>query len=640
MTHQGNRSVSAIQGFSEVRMTASPSLGHWNRCPRSIILLLAVLYACTPAVSYVPTGPASLDKGAGCQPDVYPPGQSPPRPTATIGEITVGDTGLTVVCDYEHVLELAKSKACAEGADAVQLLEVKSPSVLSTCYEIRAQFLRYGPGPSQQPSPTPGQYSYRQGDGGAGGIPQVGNPGAPNPCYDALSRSRWDEAIAVCSREIAATPGSFHAYNHRGLAYMQKNELDRALADFNVALKIAPRDPVLFINRGRVHQKKGMPDLALADLRRAETLADSGSGPDDVAIRSSTLFSLGLGYMELNQYDLALHAFRKSNTLAPSALNLGGIGDCYSRQGNHREAALHFMRASEMEPSIAHYHGRLGQEYYWLGRYDEATQAMETGLLKAHNESEKEQISFNLAYTHVAKGDYRRASEILGQRKTLGVQISQGEGGIRVDGVYKGSTADLAGLLPGDLMVEFNGESLRGRTPKEFTDGLERTPFGSTAQIRILRDRGHATKQVIVGVTPRLAGPTPKDPPGSSQARADSPTHPAPSRPTRPSLEIHKVDTKPRPVSPGSAFELAFEFTVTAPSGGSTQVPVEFSYQILDGERVAFESKATQVQASPGVRKSWEVKMNASKNKGRYAVKVLLKHGDRTAEASAPLVIE
>jgi len=105
-------------------MTASSSWGRWNRCRGP---LSSYLRSCTPArrCQLRPDGPCLLDKGrlpTGC----VPAGAITPQATATIGEITVGDTGLTVVCDYEHVLELAKSKACAEGADAVQLLEVKS----------------------------------------------------------------------------------------------------------------------------------------------------------------------------------------------------------------------------------------------------------------------------------------------------------------------------------------------------------------------------------------------------------------------------------------------------------------------------------------------------------------------------------
>ena len=53
------------------------------------------------------------------------------------------------------------------------------------------------------------------------------------------------------------------------LIYASKGELDRALADFNRALEINPRDAFTYINRGNVYNATGDLNQAIADFSRA-----------------------------------------------------------------------------------------------------------------------------------------------------------------------------------------------------------------------------------------------------------------------------------------------------------------------------------------------------------------------------------
>ena len=60
------------------------------------------------------------------------------------------------------------------------------------------------------------------------------------------------------------------AYNNRGIAYQEKGEVDRAIADFTTAIKFNPNDARVYSNRGNAHsEKKGEVDRAIADFRKA-----------------------------------------------------------------------------------------------------------------------------------------------------------------------------------------------------------------------------------------------------------------------------------------------------------------------------------------------------------------------------------
>ncbi len=60
-----------------------------------------------------------------------------------VGEVRIKDSGLTIDCDYETVLNLAKEKARAMGANCLKIYEHKLPSPMSsTCHRIRAKAYR------------------------------------------------------------------------------------------------------------------------------------------------------------------------------------------------------------------------------------------------------------------------------------------------------------------------------------------------------------------------------------------------------------------------------------------------------------------------------------------------------------------
>jgi tetratricopeptide (TPR) repeat protein len=59
------------------------------------------------------------------------------------------------------------------------------------------------------------------------------------------------------------------AYNNRGLAYQEKGEVDRAVADFTTAIKFNPNDARVYNNRGVAYEQKGDKEQAIADFRKA-----------------------------------------------------------------------------------------------------------------------------------------------------------------------------------------------------------------------------------------------------------------------------------------------------------------------------------------------------------------------------------
>src|ERR1700730_17605619 len=95
-------------------------------------------------------------------------------------------------------------------------------------------------------------------------------PAAAGDRSDCRKPGGGDETIAACSRMIAsnALKGAelASAFSNRGVAYKRKGDLDRAIADYDEAIKINPKNGIAFINRGLGYLKKGDLDRTIADL--------------------------------------------------------------------------------------------------------------------------------------------------------------------------------------------------------------------------------------------------------------------------------------------------------------------------------------------------------------------------------------
>ncbi len=78
-----------------------------------------------------------------------------------------------------------------------------------------------------------------------------------------------DRAIADYNEAIRLDPKYAIAYNNRGIAYRAKGDNDRAIADYSEAIRLDPKYAVAFNNRGIAYRAKGDHDRAIADYSEA-----------------------------------------------------------------------------------------------------------------------------------------------------------------------------------------------------------------------------------------------------------------------------------------------------------------------------------------------------------------------------------
>ena len=93
------------------------------------------------------------------------------------------------------------------------------------------------------------------------------------PCVAAAASGDSDDIVAVCGALIdndkTARPDRIKALIARGRAYARKDQLDRAIGDYDAVLKLDPAQADIFNARGELWRKKGDRPRALADFAAA-----------------------------------------------------------------------------------------------------------------------------------------------------------------------------------------------------------------------------------------------------------------------------------------------------------------------------------------------------------------------------------
>jgi tetratricopeptide (TPR) repeat protein len=179
--------------------------------------------------------------------------------------------------------------------------------------------------------------------------------------YDQLRRwcfgfSTDDETIQGCSAVVAGGKESEKytslAYGVRGLVYKGRGILDRAIADFDQALKLQPENFFVLTNRGEAYFQKGEYQHTIADYSDAIRLDRNFSEP---------ISDRGHAFLKLGRLDDALADFNTAIEL--DAINAEAVyGRSLARRakGDQKAADADLAAARRLRSSIVEDMARLG----------------------------------------------------------------------------------------------------------------------------------------------------------------------------------------------------------------------------------------------------------------------------------------
>lgn len=249
--------------------------------------------------------------------------------------------------------------------------------------------------------------------------------GEPLPEAELPERGPWERAaaegtrmtrnqfilisvIAIAIRVLTALiwgPSADEICVQNGAVYLKQGNYDKALAEFDKAIDINPKNADAYAGRGQLHVFEEAYDKAIADYDRVIAL----TGDLQWHIKRGTILLAKDDFEQaLIEYDKGLedpkasddlkkeaywgrgiiykrqHHFAKAIEDISKAIEIGGVrgrvyfnrGLCYYALGGYEEALADFTKAAELTPHIDDYQLYRANVLKKLGRFDEAEEAM------------------------------------------------------------------------------------------------------------------------------------------------------------------------------------------------------------------------------------------------------------------------
>jgi tetratricopeptide (TPR) repeat protein len=158
------------------------------------------------------------------------------------------------------------------------------------------------------------------------------------------NKGQYDRAIADFDQAIRLNPNDADFFRNRGSVYADKKQYDRAIEDFSQAIRLNPNDIAAFVNRGGTYVNKGRFDLAIRDY-------DQGIRLDQM--HTSAFYGRGVAYLMNKEYGHAIEDFGQTVRLDPSfAAAYFARGVAFGALGRKTEAAADFDKARKLDPNL------------------------------------------------------------------------------------------------------------------------------------------------------------------------------------------------------------------------------------------------------------------------------------------------
>jgi lipoprotein NlpI len=173
---------------------------------------------------------------------------------------------------------------------------------------------------------------------------------APAQDGEACARGAGDAGIAACTREIESGkhrgPALAQRYYNRGVGYYQKEDSDRAIADFSEAIRLDPALGPAFVNRSSAYLDKDDADRAIADLTEAIRLNPK---------RAVAFYNRGIAHVVRSDIDRAFTDFNEAIRLDSTDIDrYRWRGNVNFYKGDYDAAASDLARVVLQSPDDAY----------------------------------------------------------------------------------------------------------------------------------------------------------------------------------------------------------------------------------------------------------------------------------------------
>jgi tetratricopeptide (TPR) repeat protein len=175
-----------------------------------------------------------------------------------------------------------------------------------------------------------------------------------------------DRAISDYDQAIRLNPSHANSFSNRGVAYAHKGDYDRAILNYGEAIRLNPNHADAFSNRGVAYARKGDYDEAIQNYDQAIRLNPK---------HASALYDRGNAYRRKGDYDRAIENYDEAIRLNPNHANaFSNRGVAYGRKGDYDRAIENYDEAIRLNPNYINAFYNRGNAYRRKRDYNRAVQ--------------------------------------------------------------------------------------------------------------------------------------------------------------------------------------------------------------------------------------------------------------------------
>jgi tetratricopeptide (TPR) repeat protein len=212
-----------------------------------------------------------------------------------------------------------------------------------------------------------------------------------------LGRRNYDRAIDDYNEAIRLDPKYAIGFNNRGLAYQRKGEIDRAIEDYDEAVRLNPAYALAFANRATARQIKGRFDLAIADSDKAIELNGrlaAGFFARAAAYRDKAQWDFDAYLADGVYEDRAIADYDEGLRLEPNnAVAFRNRGFLNMKRRRYDRAIQDFDEAIRLDPNVAASFSGRAYALRFVGQYDRAIADYRKALTLRLDETSRSQIA-------------------------------------------------------------------------------------------------------------------------------------------------------------------------------------------------------------------------------------------------------